>query len=59
MQIIKIFVCKQITLFKNEVNSKLFTDKSYMYIDLTMCKQISSGLFQNVIYKLFVYKSYI
>ena len=33
--------------------------KEHMYNHLTVCKQLSSGMSKNVIYKLCVYKSYI
>ena len=37
-------VCKQISCnaFKNEITYKLFTDKSYKYIYLNVCKQITN-----------------
>ena len=42
--------------FRNKMKNKLFLYKSYMYNHLTVRKQISSGSFKNVIYKLFVNK---
>ena len=36
-------MCKQISsnLFKNEITYKLFTSKSYMYIHLSVCKEMT------------------
>ena len=36
-------MCKQLNSnsFKNEIPNKLFTYKSYMYIHLNMCKQMT------------------
>ena len=59
MQTIVKLVHKQISSdsFKNKITFKLLTN--HMYNHLTVCKQMSSGLFKNVIYKLCIYKSYI
>ena len=40
---IAVLVCKQISSnsFKNEINYKLFSYKSYMHIHLNMCKQMT------------------
>ena len=38
---------------------ELLVLNSNIWIHLTVCKQMSSGLFKNTTYKLFVYKSYI
>ena len=61
MQTITIFGRKQssLSLFINRTTYELFTHKSYPYKHLTVCKQIGSGSYKNVIYKLFVYKLYI
>ena len=44
MQPIAILVCKQISSnsSKNKITHKLFTYKSYMYNQLTMCKQMTN-----------------
>ena len=55
-------MCKQISsnAFKNEITNKLFTYKSYMYIHLNVCKQMTDGklllLYSNTWNHLTVYK---
>ena len=43
VEIIAILVCKQISFnsFKNEITYNLFIYKSYMYIILNVCKQMT------------------